>query len=124
MKDYLSFGLPTIPGNISSWVIFSSDRFVIAYFLGVTSVGIYSAAYSLGNLPILILTILGLVLPPNLSKLFDEGKIHEIKTHLSYSLKYSLLLIIPFVFGAIFLAIPVLQTFFHTGDSLTEVISF
>lgn len=111
LKNYLNFGLPTIPGNISSWVVYSSDRFVIAYFLGATSVGIYSAAYSLGSLPALIVTILGLVLPPTLSGLYDAGKIHELKMHLSYSMKYALLLAIPFVFGAIFMASPVLRIF-------------
>jgi O-antigen/teichoic acid export membrane protein len=100
IKDYLNFGLPTIPGNISAIVISGSDRLVIAHFLGATSVGIYSAAYAIGTLPLLIVGILSLVLPPALSKLYDEGKMHELKTHLSYSLKYSLLLGIPFIFGS------------------------
>ena len=44
--------------------------------------------------------ILGFVLPPALSKLYDEDRMDEVKMHLSYSLKYSLTLAIPFVFGA------------------------
>ena len=111
IKEYLNFGLPTVPGNISAWIVYSSDRLVIAHFLGSSSVGIYSAAYSLGSLPDIILSIFGLVLPPTLSILYDEGKIHELKIHLSYSLKYCLLLVIPFVFGSALLAIPVLKLF-------------
>ena len=39
-----------------------------------------------------------------LSKLYDEGRISEVKTHLSYALKYFLLLTIPFIFGSLILS--------------------
>ncbi len=55
--------------------------------------------------------ILGFVLPSTLSKLYDEGKINEVKTHLKYSLKYLLAFNIPFVFGTAVLAKPVLRAF-------------
>jgi len=111
IKEYLSFGLPTVPGNLASWVVASSDRYVIGYYLGATSVGIYSAAYGLGSLMIMLVGVLGFVLPPTLSKLYDEGKIDEIKTYLSYSLRYSLAVGIPFVFGVAILARPILRLF-------------
>lgn len=111
IKEYLSFGLPTIPANLSAWLVASSDRYVIGYFLGVTSVGIYSVGYSIGTVPIIAAGILGFVLPPTVSKLYDEGKIDEVKTHLSYSLKYFLALAIPFVFGAAVLSEPVIRMF-------------
>lgn len=111
IKEYFSFGLPTIPGNVAAWVVASSDRYVIGYFLGASSVGIYSAGYGIGNLPFMLAGIFGFVLPPTLSKLYDEGRMEEVKTHLSYSLKYSLALAIPFVFGATILAEPVLRLF-------------
>jgi len=111
IKEYLSFGLPTIPGMIASWVVTSSDRYVIAYFLGAASVGTYSAGYSIGGLLLLVSGILGFVLPPTLAKLYDEGRMDEVKTHLSYSLKYSLTIGIPFVFGAAILSKPVLAVF-------------
>lgn len=111
IREYLSFGLPAVPGSISAWVIGSSDRYVIGYFLGAASVGIYSAGYNLGSLMIMPAAILGFVLPPTLSKLYDEGRMNEVKTHLSYSLKYSLAIAIPFVFGAAILSQPVLRLF-------------
>jgi len=117
IKAYLRFGLPTVPGYIASWVIDSSDKFFIGHFLGVTSVGIFAAADSLGSIPIMIGTILSLVLPPTLSKLYDEKKMQELKTHLSYSLKYSLVLMIPFVFGSAVLAAPILKLFSTTATA-------
>ena len=38
------------------------------------------------------------------SKLYDEGKHDEVKVHLSYALKYFLMLSIPFVFGSLFMS--------------------
>lgn len=111
LKEYLSFGLPMVPGGIAFWLVNLSDRYVIGFFLGVTSVGIYSAAYGIGNLPYLVVAVLTFVLFATLSQLYDEGRMNEVKTHLSYSLKYLLAIIIPFVFGAVFLAEPVLRLF-------------
>lgn len=103
--------MPTIPGNVAAWVVASSDRYVIAFFLGVAPVGVYSAAYALGNIPLMFVGVLGFVLPPTVSRLYDEGRLNEVRTHLSYSLKYFLALAIPFVFGATILAEPVLRLF-------------
>jgi O-antigen/teichoic acid export membrane protein len=111
IREYLSFGLPTIPAGISTWVVASSDRYVISYFLGATSVGIYSAAYGIGVIILMAVGVLDLVLTPALSKLYDEGRMEEVKTHLKYSLKYLLAVTIPFVFGAAILAEPVLRVF-------------
>ncbi len=110
-REYLSFGLPTIPGNIAAWVVTSSDRYVIGYFLGAASVGVYSAGYVLASIPFRAAAILGFVLPPTLAKLYDEGRMNEVKIHLRYSLKYFLALAIPFVFGAAILAEPTLRLF-------------
>jgi len=111
IKEYLSFGLPVIPGSISFWVVASSDRYVIAYFLGATSVGIYSAGYGLANIFLMVAMVLAFVLPPTLAKLYDEGRMDDVRVYLSYSLKYFLALAIPFVFGAAMLSEPVLRIF-------------
>jgi len=111
IKEYLSFGLPIIPGTISLWLVAVSDRYVIAYFLGASSVGIYSAGYRLGGILSLVAIAISLVLPPTLSRLYDEGKIDEVKTQLSFSLKYFLVFAVPFVFGASMLSERVLMVF-------------
>lgn len=111
IREYLSFSLPTIPGLISAWVVGFSDRYVIGYFLGAASVGVYSAAYTLGSILFMLASVLSFVLPPTLSKLYDEGRTDEVKTHLSYSLKYLLMMAIPFVCGAAALSKQVLRLF-------------
>lgn len=111
IREYLNFGLPTIPASITGWVVASSDRYVIGYFLGAAAVGVYAAGYTLGNIPFMLSALLSFVLLPTVSKLYDEGRMNEVKTHLTYSLKYFLALAIPFVFGGALLGKQVLSMF-------------
>ena len=46
IKEYLLFGLPTIPGNLSSWIVDSSDRYVIGIIMGAAFVGYYTPGYT------------------------------------------------------------------------------
>ena len=50
IKEYLGFGLPIVPGRISSWIVQASDRYLIGIFLSVAFVGYYSPGYALGNI--------------------------------------------------------------------------
>lgn len=111
IREYLKFSLPTVTVGITAWVVTLSDRYVIAYFLGAAAVGIYSAGYVLANASFMFANVLGFILPAALSLSYDEGRIEEVKTHLRYSLKYTLALAIPFVFGSAILSEPVLRMF-------------
>jgi len=48
LKELLKFGVPLIPHALSGWVRTGADRFILVFFLGSSSVGIYSAAYQIG----------------------------------------------------------------------------
>lgn len=108
MKEYLSFGIPTVPGNLSHWMVDLSDRYVIGILLGTAFVGYYSPGYTLGNLIMMFGSPFVLLLPPLLSLYYDQKKIDEVHRHLQYSIKYLLLLSIPAVFGLSILSKPFL----------------
>ncbi len=118
IKEYLQFSLPLTPSSLVRWITESSDRFLVTYFLGLGSAGVYSAAYSIGNLIQLFASPLQLILLPELSKLFDEDKIDQVRIYLSHSLRYFLLITIPAVFGLSALAKPLLGIF-TTQDFLS-----
>ena len=99
ITEYLNFGLPTIPGGISLWVVAVSDRYLIGYFLGVAFVGYYAPGYGLGELISMYMAPFSLLLPAVLSKLYDEEKKDDVRTYIKYTLKYFLMLAIPSAFG-------------------------
>lgn len=109
MNKYLVFALPTVPGSLSSWLVNSSDRYVIGILLGAAFVGYYSPGYTLGNVINIFVAPIGLILFPILSKYYDIDKISEAKIILKYSWKYFLLLAIPSAFGLSLLSKPFLE---------------
>jgi len=111
IRKYLQFSLPLTPNALIRWVTESSDRYLVTYFLGLKSVGIYAAACSIGSLIQLLVSPLQLVLLPELSKLYDEKKTDKLIIYMSYSLRYFLLISIPAVFGLSALAKPLLGIF-------------
>jgi O-antigen/teichoic acid export membrane protein len=108
IREYLAFGIPTVPGNLSSWVVNSSDRYVIGIFLGTAFVGYYSPGYALGNMINMFMAPLSFMLPAVLSKYYDENNMNEVKTVLRYALKYFLALGIPSALGLSLLSKPML----------------
>lgn len=128
IKEYLKFSLPLTPNSLIRWITDSSDRYLVTYYLGLGSVGIYSAAYSIGWLIQLFISPIQLILYPELSKLYDEGREEDVKLYLSYSLRYFLMLTIPAVFGLAALAKPLLAILttesFVAGWFVIPIIAF
>lgn len=98
--EFLKFGIPIMPAGYAMWVLNGSDRLLIGHFGTMADLGIYSVAYSLGY--ILISFFFGptwLIYPIKATELFNKGKISEINILFNYSMKASLGLIIPAMFG-------------------------
>jgi O-antigen/teichoic acid export membrane protein len=108
IKPYLSFGLPLIPMLSAIFICDINDRYVIGFFLGAEKVGIYSAAYGIGTIPLVLSRYVLFVLGPTVFNLYDAGKVDKVKMYLSYSWKYLSMLSIPSAFGLSILARPLL----------------
>jgi O-antigen/teichoic acid export membrane protein len=108
VRQYLAFGIPLIPGNLSAWIVNSSDRYLIALFLGAAAVGYYSPGYNLGTTLSIVSAPLAIMLPPVLSKHYDENNISDIRTILTYSLKWYAGIALPCVFALSVLSKPLL----------------
>lgn len=108
IKEYLSFGLPTVPGNLSYWTVESIDRYLIGIMLGVTFVAYYSPGYTLGNVILMILAPFSFLLPSILPGYYEENNMEKVSIFLKYSLKYFLLIAIPTAFCLSLLSKPIL----------------
>ncbi|MCL2687404.1 MAG: polysaccharide biosynthesis C-terminal domain-containing protein [Methanobrevibacter sp.] len=109
LKEELEFAIPTIPSNISSWVVDSSDKYVIGIFLSSAAVGFYSPGYALGSILLMFLSPFALLLPAVLPKYFEEGNLKKVNTFLKYSMKYFLIITIPAAVGLSILSKSVLM---------------
>lgn len=109
LKKYIYYSLPIAPLALFSWVLHSSDIYIIGLFRGAGEIGIYSLVYSLSKVMFLFMSPIGLILYPAISKAWDHKKFGEAKTYLSYSMKYFLLFAIPTAMGLIVLANPLIQ---------------
>ncbi|MDD4651097.1 MAG: oligosaccharide flippase family protein [Methanothrix sp.] len=109
IREYLDFGMPTIPSNLSSWIVNSSNRYVIGLLLGTTFVGYFSPSYTLGNMINLFIAPLSFALPAALSKHYDENDLDEVRAILGFSLKFFLAFGIPSAIGVSLLSRPILN---------------
>jgi O-antigen/teichoic acid export membrane protein len=108
VRQHLAYGVPLIPGILSSWVVNSSDRYLIALFLGAAAVGYYSPGYTAGTTISMIAAPLVTLLPAVLSKHYDEDNIADVRTIMTYSLKYYAGIALPCVFALSVLSKPLL----------------
>jgi len=109
IREYLSFGLPTVPSNLSSWIVELSDRYVIGIILGITFVGYYTPAFTLGSIIAMFLSPFAFILPPLLSSCYDQKRMDEVGNYMQYSLKYFVLIALPSVVGISLLSKPLLE---------------
>jgi len=128
LKSYLRWGVPLTPNEAILWIVNSSDRYMVSYFMGVTAAGIYNAAYSIGNYASFALMPLSVVLYPNIVKTYEEGNLDMTRNYFKYSIKYLMMIAIPAAFGLSMLAKPLLQIIttpeFVPGSSIVPFVAF
>jgi O-antigen/teichoic acid export membrane protein len=107
-RQYLAYGVPLIPAGMAEWIVNSSDRYLIAFFLGAAAVGYYSPGYALGSTISMVAAPLVTLLLPVLSKHYDDNNIADVRTILRHSLKYYSGIALPLVFALTVLSKPLL----------------
>lgn len=101
LKKYFQYGIHTLVSSIGFWYINLSDRFIMTGLIGSFFLGIYTASYQIGTIPRIFSGIISYILLVALSKLFDQGKMEEVKVHLREALSIFSSFSIIFCFGAI-----------------------
>jgi O-antigen/teichoic acid export membrane protein len=128
IKEHLKFGLPLTPNSLIRWITSYSDRVLVLYFLGLSIVGIYSAAYTIGNTVYFLVMPLQFILLPYLAKEFDNNNIAGVEKGLFLSQRYFLLISIPSAFGLSVLSVPILTLLtspdFYSGFIIIPFVSF
>ncbi len=56
LKRVLHYGLPLLPTNLSSYILFASDRYILQHFSTLETVAIYTFAYKIASMLDIIIT--------------------------------------------------------------------
>jgi len=108
IRTYVRWGAPLTPNSGILWIIHSSDRYMVSYFLGVAAAGVYGAAYALGHYASFFLMPVQMVLYPNIVKSYGEGRLEDTAEYLRRAIKYVMMVSIPSAFGLSVLGAPLL----------------
>jgi len=103
------FGAPLMIAVSGYWIVQTSDRYLIKYFLDISQVGIYSVGYSVAFVLLLFWTCLNVVLLPDLSALYDRGEKKELEIRFNRVLKYGLAISVPAVVVVSILSGPIVR---------------
>lgn len=98
-KEILNFSLPLLPFSVGMIIINLSDRLFIEYYEGVNQLGIYSVAYTIGMLILLIAESFNKAWSPKFFELiidYSKNKNQIMKVLIIYTI---VLLISPIVLG-------------------------
>ncbi len=114
-KDILKYSVPLAISSISFFIYMQSDILMLGYFATPSEVGFYSIAQKIIDMMLLPCTALLTVITPMIAYLYgknDERSRNASGKLFNYSIKYSLLLIFPMVFGLVALAKPAILLIF------------
>ena len=108
IKTYVIFCLPLVPNSIFNRLFDAADRYILGYFLGNSAVAVYAVAYSAGSLFSTIMAPLNFVLLPLISELWNRNSVNELGEYITQCIRFSLMITIPALAGAVVLARPLL----------------
>jgi O-antigen/teichoic acid export membrane protein len=108
MKEMVLYSLPLIANNLSWWILSSSDKVMIEYFLSTGDLGLYTAASKVPALLTVITTIFASAWTISSIKEYDEGKD---KVFFSNVFKYYSLLLFLASLVIIFILKPFMQIY-------------
>jgi O-antigen/teichoic acid export membrane protein len=95
ITNYIRFGFPLIWANIFFYISNYIDRYLLGFFHSAKEVGIYSLAYSIGYIVVLMSTPWDRVLNPTITAQWNKGDMLGVSNYFNNSLRYVLILAIP-----------------------------
>ena len=118
LAQEIRLGFPLILAYLVDVILSGGDRYIIAAMLSVGDVGLYTPAYMLGSLAMVLPKVFGVVLPPLISQRIDAGDEIGAKNLSDNVTRIFLLVSIPYVFGAAVIGKEVLRV--YANDEVAE----
>lgn len=116
-RDYATYGVPVALSLILALVLATTDRFLLAAYLGEAAVGVYHAGYSLGSRTLDVVFIwLGMAGGPALVSALERGGAAALKDAAREQASFMVLLTLPAAVGLALVAAPLVELM--VGESL------
>lgn len=111
--------LPTLKlfiPQVASMVYLQCDKMMIKFLAeDISYVGFYDQAERIVKIPLALITALSIVMLPKIANEFKNKNKEKVKQHITSSLKFSLLMAIPLMFGVIAIAPDFIPWFLGSG---------
>lgn len=117
-RSVLAFSIPLALFQSMVFLVSNVDIYMLGYFASSAAVGVYNIAFQLGNLFTAVLTTIGFLLPPVLTRLYDEGKHVEMRRTYQVMTKWMVVVAVP-LFVVLF-GFPELVITLAFGDSYRD----
>ncbi|MBI4344138.1 MAG: flippase [Euryarchaeota archaeon] len=111
-RRVLVFSLPISATALAAFLLAYVDLFFLGLYRGMEEVGIYSAASPTSRILLAFSTALSAVLLPRLSELRSRGTQGEVRAEYTYSLKISILVLVPATLASILLSREIITLLF------------
>lgn len=113
--------LSSLSGQLSA----RADRLMLGYFIGASAVGIYSIAYGLASLLLILLVPVRNTFFPEFSRLLESGQEGKVEMYTIRGIQFFLALAIPGVVGLFFVSEPLISLFADTTNSpsVSEIVT-
>lgn len=93
--NYIKFGFPLIWANFFFYISNYIDRYLIGFFHSAKEVGIYSLAYTIGYVVVLMSAPWDRVLTPTITTYWNKGDMAQTTNYFEHTLRYVLIFAIP-----------------------------
>lgn len=108
--DIIKYGSPLIIGNLASWILSISDRYILEFYRGSVEVGIYSASYGVSEQTITVIWSLFMIAAyPLIVRMWETQGEKPTQKYISKLTRYYLLISFPAALGLSILAKPVVS---------------
>lgn len=128
MKDFLKFGIPMVPHQLSGWLRTQGDKFIIISILGSSATGLFAVGQQMGLIMAILIGSLNKALYPILFKFLSNDMTKDSKNKL---VKFSYLVFIGIlIMGAVLIVLLELLYPYFLGNEfqdsliLTQLIVF
>lgn len=111
-REVLLFSIPLLAANGMGFVNSQIDIFMIGYFLESSALGIYNISLQLSNVTTAMFGTLGFLLPPMLTRLYDQDQKREMRRLFQLMAKWTVILSLPAFIVLIFATEPAISLLF------------